>query len=135
MPKAEYIDTMEENPGEVKGELYDLVCNGNELASGSIRIHDAELQERIFKLTGFSREDAEERFGFLLEAFKYGPPPHGGIAPGLDRLVMLMAGENTIREVIPFPKNTVSVSPMDGSPSEVDTEQLDELHLRLKEKK
>ncbi len=135
MPKNEYIDNMEDNPGEVKGELYDLVCNGNELASGSIRIHDPELQERIFKLTGFSREDAEERFGFLLEAFKYGPPPHGGIAPGLDRLVMLMAGENTIREVIPFPKNTVSVSPMDGSPSEVDLEQLEDLHLRLKEEK
>ena len=133
MPKQEYIENLEENPGEVKGDLYDLVCNGYELASGSIRIHDPELQQRVFELTGFSREEAEKRFGFLLEAFKYGPPPHGGIAPGLDRLVMLMAGEETIREVIPFPKNTVSVSPMDGSPSAVDQKQIEELHLDIQE--
>ncbi len=133
MPREEYLDTLEQDPGAVKGDLYDLVCNGFELASGSIRIHDPELQKRIFSIVGFSLEEAERRFGFLLEAFKYGAPPHGGIAPGLDRLVMLMAGENTIREVIAFPKNTVGVSPMDDSPTEVDPSQLDELHLSIVE--
>jgi aspartyl-tRNA synthetase len=131
MPQEEYLDILESDPGAVKGDLYDLVCNGFELASGSIRIHDAEIQERIFDIVGFSREEAQRRFGFLLEAFKYGPPPHGGIAPGLDRLVMIMAGESSIREVIAFPKNTVGVSLMDDSPSEVDERQLEELHLRL----
>ncbi len=131
MPREEHLDTLEQDPGAVKGDLYDLVCNGFELASGSIRIHDPELQKRIFSIVGFSLEEAERRFGFLLEAFKYGPPPHGGIAPGLDRLVMLMAGESTIREIIAFPKNTLGVSPMDDSPTEVDEQQLQELHLRI----
>ena len=131
MPQERYLSTMEKNPGEVKGDLYDLVCNGLEIASGSIRIHDPEIQKRIFSLVGFSLEEAEERFGFLLEAFKYGAPPHGGIAPGLDRLVMLMAGAETIREVIPFPKNTAGISPMDGSPSPVEKKQLKELNIRL----
>ncbi|TVR93991.1 MAG: aspartate--tRNA ligase [Spirochaetaceae bacterium] len=130
MPQEQYLETMESNPGEVKGDLYDLVCNGFELASGSIRIHDPELQKRVFKIVGFSEEEAHRRFGFLLEAFRYGPPPHGGIAPGLDRLVMIMAGESSIREVIAFPKNAVAVSPMDGSPAEVDEQQLRELGLR-----
>jgi aspartyl-tRNA synthetase len=101
------------------------------MASGSIRIHDPELQKRVFKIIGLSDEEAERRFGFLLRAFRYGPPPHGGIAPGLDRLVMLMAGESTIRQVIAFPKNTVGVSPMDDSPSDVDPRQLEELGLRI----
>jgi len=131
MPQEQYLDTLEENPGRVKGDLYDLVCNGVELASGSIRIHDPELQKRIFNIIGLSFEEAERRFGFLLEAFKYGAPPHGGIAPGLDRLVMLMAGESTIREVMTFPKNTLGLSPMDDSPSPVGREQLDELHLEI----
>ncbi|MFO8063803.1 MAG: aspartate--tRNA ligase [Spirochaetota bacterium] len=131
MPQEQFLDTLEENPGAVLGDLYDLVCNGLELASGSIRIHDPGLQERIFSIVGFSREEAKRRFGFLLEAFEYGPPPHGGIAPGLDRLVMLMAGEDTIREVIPFPKNSTGASPMDDSPSEVDPKQLEELGLQL----
>ena len=131
MPQEQFLDTLEDDPGAVLGDLYDLVCNGLELASGSIRIHDPGLQERIFSIVGFSREEAQRRFGFLLEAFQYGPPPHGGIAPGLDRLVMLMAGENTIREVIAFPKNSVGVSPMDDSPSEVDPKQLEELGLQL----
>jgi aspartyl-tRNA synthetase len=131
MPQAQYVDTLEKDPGAVKADLYDLVCNGVELASGSIRIHDPELQKRIFSIVGFSMEEAEKRFGFLLEAFKYGPPPHGGIAPGLDRLVMLLAGENTIREAMAFPKNTTGASPMDGCPSEVDEEQLKELHLKI----
>ncbi|TFG61267.1 MAG: aspartate--tRNA ligase [Spirochaetales bacterium] len=130
MPQEQFIATLEQNPGEVKGEVYDLVCNGYELASGSIRIHQAPLQERIFTMLGFSKEEARRRFGFLLEAFKYGPPPHGGIAPGLDRLVMLMAEETTIREVIAFPKSTAGVSLMDDCPSEVDEKQLKELHIR-----
>ena len=131
MPQEQYIDNLESDPGKVKGDLYDLVCNGMELASGSIRIHDPELQRRIFDIVGFSHEEAERRFGFLLEAFKYGPPPHGGIAPGLDRLLTIMTGEPSIREVIAFPKNTAGLSPMDGTPSEVDQRQLDELHIRL----
>jgi aspartyl-tRNA synthetase len=133
MPQEQYLDTLEENPGRVKGDLYDLVCNGVELASGSIRIHDPELQKRIFNIIGLSLEEAERRFGFLLEAFKYGAPPHGGIAPGLDRLVMLMAGESTIREVITFPKNTLGFSPMDDCPSSVGGDQLEELHLKIEE--
>jgi aspartyl-tRNA synthetase len=131
MPQASYLDTLEEDPGSVKGDLYDLVGNGVELASGSIRIHNPELQRRIFNIVGFSEEEAERRFGFLLRSFRYGPPPHGGIAPGLDRIVMLMAGESTIRDVIAFPKNTVAASPMDECPSEVDPAQLEELGLRL----
>ncbi len=132
MPQAEYIPTLESDPGSVKGDLYDLVLNGYEVASGSIRIHDVELQKRIFRICNFSDEEAERRFGFLLNAFKYGAPPHGGIAPGIDRMVMIMAGQTSIKEVIAFPKNTAAVSPMDDSPSEVDDAQLDELHLIIK---
>lgn len=131
MPQAQYLDTMEQDPGAVKGDLYDLVCNGYEMASGSIRIHDPQLQQRVFDLVGFPREEAEERFGFLLEAFKYGAPPHGGIAPGLDRLLMVMTKQNSIREVMAFPKNTAGISPMDDSPTQVDNEQLKELGLAL----
>lgn len=131
-PQEKYHASMESDPGSVKGDLYDLVLNGFELASGSIRIHDPELQKRVFKIVGFNPEDAEKKFGFLTEAFKYGAPPHGGIAPGLDRLVMLMAGETSIKEVIAFPKNSFAVSPMDDCPSEVEQKQLDELHLIIK---
>ncbi|HNQ97973.1 MAG TPA: aspartate--tRNA ligase, partial [Treponemataceae bacterium] len=123
----------ESDPGSVKGDLYDLVLNGYELASGSIRIHDPELQKRIFKIVGFSEEEGQKKFGFLTEAFKYGAPPHGGIAPGLDRLVMLMAGETSIKEVIAFPKNSFAQSPMDECPSSVDQTQLDELHIKFTE--
>jgi aspartyl-tRNA synthetase len=130
-PQEKYQASMERDPGAVKGDLYDLVLNGTELASGSIRVHDPELQKRIFKIVGFDPAEAERRFGFLTEAFKYGAPPHGGIAPGLDRLVMIMAGETSIKEVIAFPKNSFAVSPMDDSPGEVDAKQLDELHLRI----
>ena len=131
MPQERYLETLEKDPGSVKGDLYDLTCNGVELASGSIRIHDPNLQKRIFDIVGFPEEEAQRRFGFLLEAFRYGAPPHGGIAPGLDRLVMLLAGENTIREVIAFPKTTLGTNPMDDSPSEVDAKQLDELSIRV----
>jgi aspartyl-tRNA synthetase len=131
MPQEKYLNSMEQNPGEVKGDMYDLVCNGYEIASGSIRIHDPEIQKRVFSIAGYNAKDAEERFGFLLNAFRYGPPPHGGIAPGFDRLVMLMCGEGTIRDVIAFPKNTTGASPMDNAPSIVEQKQLDELHLKI----
>lgn len=130
-PQEKYLPSLESDPGSVKGDLYDLVLNGYELASGSIRIHKAELQKRIFKIVGFNEADAEKKFGFLTTAFKYGPPPHGGIAPGLDRLVMIMAGETSIKEVIAFPKNTFAYSPMDECPSEVEQNQLKDLHLRI----
>jgi aspartyl-tRNA synthetase len=130
-PQEQYHATLEQDPGAVKGDLYDLVLNGYELASGSIRIHDPALQKRVFNIVGIGPEEAEKKFGFLTEAFKYGAPPHGGIAPGLDRLVMLMAGETSIKEVIAFPKNSFAVSPMDDSPSEVEPKQLEELHLQV----
>ena len=130
-PQEKYHATLESDPGSVKGDLYDLVLNGYELASGSIRIHDPDLQKKIFKIVGFSEEEGQKKFGFLTEAFKYGAPPHGGIAPGLDRLVMLMAGETSIKEVIAFPKNSFAQSPMDDCPSDVDQKQLNELHLSI----
>ncbi len=133
MPQEQYLDDVERAPGSVKGDLYDLVCNGVELGSGSIRIQDPDLQRRIFSVVGFSEEEAQRRFGFLLESFRYGPPPHGGIALGLDRLVMLLAGEESIREVMTFPKNSLGAHPMDESPSEVEPAQLAELGLRLTE--
>jgi aspartyl-tRNA synthetase len=133
-PQEQYHETLETDPGAVKGDLYDLVLNGFELASGSIRIHDPELQKRIFKIVGFDPAEAESKFGFLTEAFKYGAPPHGGIAPGLDRLVMIMAGETTIKEVTAFPKNSFAESLMDESPNTVSAEQLRELHLVINEK-
>ena len=134
LPQKKYWDTLESDPGAVKGDLYDLVLNGYELASGSMRINDPALQERIFEIVGYSRERAEKAFGFLVQAFKFGAPPHGGIAPGLDRLVMLMRHEESIHEVIAFPKNNLAMSPMDECPSYVDDSQLDELHIKCTEK-
>ena len=131
MPQAEYIDTLEENPGAVKGDLYDLVLNGYEVASGSIRIHDVELQKRIFRICNIPDEVSKERFGFLLDAFRFSPPPHGGIAPGIDRLCMVIADVTSIKDVIAFPKNTAALSPMDDCPSYVDDKQLEELHLSI----
>jgi aspartyl-tRNA synthetase len=133
-PQEQYHDTLEQDPGSVKGDLYDLVLNGWELASGSIRIHDPALQKRVFNIAGFDSAEAERRFGFLTESFAYGAPPHGGIAPGLDRLVMIMAGETSIKEVIAFPKNSFAQSPLDNSPGEVDRRQLEELHLAVKDR-
>ncbi|MDX9800865.1 MAG: aspartate--tRNA ligase [Spirochaetia bacterium] len=131
MPQAQYLDTMEKDPGPVKGDLYDLVLNGYEIASGSIRVHDPVIQKRIFSIVGFSEEEAMSKFGFLLDSFRFGPPPHGGIAPGLDRLVMLMCKEPSIREVIAFPKNTAGLSPLDSSPSELSEVQRKELHIEF----
>ncbi|MDR2521115.1 MAG: aspartate--tRNA ligase [Spirochaetaceae bacterium] len=130
-PQEQFLETMERDPGAVLGDLYDLVLNGYELASGSIRIHDGGLQKRVFKLTGLSDDEAERRFGFLTNAFTYGAPPHGGIAPGLDRLAMLMAGETSIKEVIAFPKNSFAQGLMDESPAPASQKQLDELHLHI----
>ncbi len=128
-PREECLEYLESDPAKVRGDLYDLVLNGYEVASGSIRIHDSALQNRIFNIVGFDTAEAEKKFGFLTTAFKYGPPPHGGIAPGLDRLIMIMAGESSIKEVIAFPKNTLAASPMDGCPSPVEAAQMRDLHL------
>ena len=134
-PQEQYHATLESDPGAVKGDLYDLVLNGYELASGSIRIHDPVLQQRIFAIAGFDAAEAEKRFGFLTGAFKYGAPPHGGIAPGLDRLIMIMSGQTSIKEVIAFPKNSFAESPMDDSPGAVDQKQLDELRITIQKEK
>jgi aspartyl-tRNA synthetase len=134
-PMEEDINLLESNPEKVRARHYDIVCNGYELSSGSIRIHNRELQERIFKLLGYSKEEAEQKFGQLLEAFEYGAPPHGGIAPGIDRLAMILAGEKTIREVIAFPKNQNAVDVMSDAPDYVSDEQLKELHLKIQNEK
>jgi aspartyl-tRNA synthetase len=133
LPQKKYWDTLESDPGSVKGDLYDLVLNGYELASGSMRINDPALQQRIFKIVGYSEERAKKAFGFLVQAFKFGAPPHGGIAPGLDRLVMLMEKQDSIHEVIAFPKNNLAASPMDECPSPVEEQQLKDLHIACTE--
>ena len=121
--------------GKVKSLSYDLVLNGSEIGSGSIRIHDREVQREIFDVLGLTDEECDKKFGFLLEAFSYGPPPHGGVAFGLDRLVTLFTKDLSIREVIPFPKTQKGVCPLTGAPSEVDADQLRELGLKLLKKK
>ena len=129
-PKKEFVKDFEKRPGEVIGDLWDLVLNGTEVGSGSIRISSPELQERIMRFIGMSKEEANKKFGFLLEAYKYGGPVHGGMGLGLDRTVALMAGLTDIREIIAFPKNKSAQCPMDGSPSDVDEGQLKELHIK-----
>ncbi len=133
LPQAQYLESMEQDPEAVRGELYDAVINGLEVASGSIRIHDPALQRRVFAILGVSEAEATQRFGFMLDAFRYGAPHHGGAAIGFDRTVMLMAGEATIRDVIAFPKNTWAASPMDDSPAPLDDHQLRELRLAIRE--
>jgi aspartyl-tRNA synthetase len=128
-PRAEDLDRLETNPGDVRARAYDLVLNGTEIGGGSIRIHDQPLQQRIFRLLKISDEDAASRFGFFLEALRHGTPPHGGIALGLDRIVALLAGESSIRDVIAFPKTANALDLMAGAPSEVARRQLKELHL------
>jgi aspartyl-tRNA synthetase len=132
-PMDEDIDKIDTEPGNIRAKAYDLVVNGSELGGGSIRIHSQELQAKMFKLLGFSDEEAWSRFGFLLEAFQYGTPPHGGMAYGLDRLVMIMAGKGSIRDVIAFPKVQNSSCPMTEAPNIVDEKQLDELHIKVVE--
>jgi aspartyl-tRNA synthetase len=131
-PMPEDLPLLETDPRAARGQQYDLVCNGEEVAGGSIRIHQRGVQERIFELIGLEVEEAQLRFGHMLEAFEFGTPPHGGIAPGIDRLVMLLAGEPNIREVIAFPKTQQAKDLMAGAPSPVEPEQLDELHLCIK---
>jgi aspartyl-tRNA synthetase len=132
-PRTEDIDLLEKEPGIVKAQAYDLVLNGNEIAGGSIRIHNADLQSKMFKALGISDEEAEKKFGFLMNAFKYGAPPHGGIAFGFDRMVMVFAGVNSIRDTIAFPKTASALSLMDDSPSTIDEEQLKELHIKIRD--
>jgi aspartyl-tRNA synthetase len=131
MPEPESIARIGSDPGSVVGQLYDLVCNGIELGSGSIRIHDPELQRRVMRQIGLGEAEIERKFGFLLQALEYGAPPHGGIALGLDRTMMLLVGGTSLRDVIAFPKTQRASSPMDGCPSEISPEQLQELGLQL----
>ena len=133
-PKPEDMKFLKTDPAKVRGRQYDLVCNGHELASGSIRNHKREIQEMVFDIIGLSREEQKKRFGFLLEALEYGAPPHGGIAPGLDRIVMLMAGMENIRDVTPFPKTLNAQALLEGAPAEVEKAQLDELGIKIKSK-
>jgi len=132
-PAEEDVGLLDTSPEKAHGRHYDMVCNGVEIAGGSIRIHRSDIQRKVFRLLGYTDEEIDERFGHMLEAFGYGAPPHGGIAPGIDRIVMLLAGEETIREVIAFPKNRSAVDLMLDAPSPVDDDQLAELHLRLRE--
>jgi aspartyl-tRNA synthetase len=130
-PRDADIDTLDTDPGSVRAKAYDLVLNGSEIGGGSIRIHDAAMQARVFSRLGISDEEAKLRFGFFLEALEYGTPPHGGIALGLDRMVAILAREESIREVIAFPKTASAVDLMAGAPSLVDAKQLRELHLKI----
>ena len=134
MPMEEDIPYLESDPGRVRAQAYDIVLNGTEIGGGSIRIHQNDIQEKMFEALNFSKEDAYEQFGFLLDAFKYGVPPHAGLAYGLDRLVMLMAKEDSIREVIAFPKVKDASCLMTNAPSPVDAKQLDELGIMVEEK-
>jgi aspartyl-tRNA synthetase len=133
MPRLEDLSKFDSDPGAILSEAYDMVCNGLELASGSIRIHRSDIQRKVFQLLGLSADEIDRKFGHMLEAFEYGAPPHGGMAPGIDRLVMLLADEANIREVIAFPKNQAARDVMADAPSGVDPLQLKELHLGIME--
>ena len=131
MPQLDDLPKFETNPGEILSDAYDMVCNGYEMASGSIRIHRSDIQLKVFQLLGLRGDEIEQKFGHMLEAFEYGAPPHGGMAPGIDRLVMLLADEPNIREVIAFPKNQTGRDVMADAPSEVEPKQLKELHIKI----
>lgn len=133
MPQLDDLPKFETNPGDILSDAYDMVCNGYEMASGSIRIHRSDIQLKVFELLGLSGDQIEQKFGHMLEAFEYGAPPHGGMAPGIDRLVMLLADEPNIREVIAFPKNQTGRDVMADAPSEVEPRQLKELHIQIRE--
>ena len=134
-PRSEDLHLLDTDPGAAKADCYDLVWNGSEVGSGSIRIHDAVLQSRIFSILGLSEQEIQEKFGFLINAFRYGAPPHGGVALGMDRIITLLAGLSSIRDVVAFPKTNSALSLMDSSPSPVSPAQLEELHIALREKK
>ena len=129
-PHDEDMERLTQEPLAVRAKAYDLVLNGSEIGGGSIRIHDPEIQRQLFRLLGISDEEAKLRFGFFIDALEFGTPPHGGIALGLDRIVAILAGEQSIREVIAFPKTAQAVDLMSGAPSTVDPKQLKELHIR-----
>ena len=131
-PKKEDISRIESEPSAVRANAYDLVLNGNEIGGGSIRIHNRDLQKTMFKHLGFTQKEAEEQFGFLMEAFEYGAPPHGGVAFGFDRLCAIIGGQESIRDFIAFPKNNSGRDTMINSPSDIDSEQLNELNIKLK---
>jgi len=125
------VKLLDSDPGKVRANAYDMVLNGNEIGGGSIRIFDKATQSRMFDLLGFTKEQAIDQFGFLMNAFEYGAPPHGGLAFGLDRLVAILGGQETIRDFIAFPKNNSGRDVMIDAPSKIDDEQLKELHLKL----
>jgi aspartyl-tRNA synthetase len=133
MPREEDMSLLDTDPEKVRAKSYDIVCNGRELGSGSIRIHRSDLQKKIFRILGYSDAEIDERFGHLLEAFSFGAPPHGGIAPGIDRVIMRLTGTDNIRDVVAFPKNQSAVDLTFNAPSPVTEEQLKELHIRLRE--
>jgi aspartyl-tRNA synthetase len=126
------LDTFDKEPGEALAWAYDIVCNGNEIGGGSIRIHREDIQKRVFAIMGIDEEEADEKFGFLLEAFKYGAPPHGGIAFGWDRIVALLAGSESIREVIAFPKSGGGFDPLTAAPAPISAEQRKEAGVDAK---
>jgi aspartyl-tRNA synthetase len=130
-PAPEDLERLETDPGRVRAQAYDLVLNGSEIGGGSIRIHDASVQARVFRAIGLSDDEAAHRFGFFLQALRFGTPPHGGIALGLDRIVAILAGESSIREVIAFPKTAAAVDQMTGAPTAVDERQLRDLKLSV----
>jgi aspartyl-tRNA synthetase len=134
MPRLEHLDRFETDPSSILSDAYDMICNGYEMASGSIRIHRRDIQSKVFSLLGIGEEEAQRKFGHMLEAFEFGAPPHGGMAPGIDRLVMLLADEPNIREVIAFPKNQTGRDVMADAPSPADSKQLKELHIQIIEK-